>query len=79
MQFPSEAKGIVAALVAALFTNFIMTIGKLMQNWGWPYFILSGLASLFASIGLAITMMCHLVSLLGRSAAQCRQVFWCCR
>lgn len=59
MQFPSEAKGIVAALVAALFTNFIMTIGKLMQNWGWPYFILSGLASLFASIGLAITMMCQ--------------------
>ena len=59
MEFPKEARGIAAALVAALFTNLIMTIGKLMQGWGWPYFVLAGLASVFISCGLAVTMACQ--------------------
>lgn len=32
MQIPTEARGITAALAAALFTNLVMVSGKLMQG-----------------------------------------------
>ncbi|CAK9011531.1 unnamed protein product [Durusdinium trenchii] len=59
MQIPTEARGITAALAAALFTNLVMVSGKLMQGWNWPCFFLAGFASLFIALGLGILMWCQ--------------------
>ena len=59
MAFPSEARGVSAAVVCALTTNAFLVLSTFMHRDGACFFFIAGSAAFCVALGLILTMMCQ--------------------
>ncbi|CAK9050249.1 unnamed protein product [Durusdinium trenchii] len=59
MTFPTEGRGVWAAMLCAVFTNLFLVLSKIMQGDGWPFFFVAGSAALCVAAGLVVFMICQ--------------------